>query len=150
MKAIQIIIGVMIVILLFGAIFLPGIRTTRTDQYEQTNPGITTGEAVTTADITLVKDLWEADLVSVITVSSNNTADTPATSAYDEDTKALTIAGLNASDNRTLTITYEYAVLTGANAPADTFFSIFPLLGGAGLLFLIVMAFWGEYKKRGR
>jgi len=67
---------------------------------------VTTGEGVTTGNVTLGNELYSANLDSVQRIASTNSDDTPAPSTYNEVTLALQVAGLEASESRSLTITY--------------------------------------------
>jgi len=103
----KVLIGILAVFLLLGAFassILDGIKTWRTDyttQYEV----VTTGAGVTTANVTLDGDLFQASTSEVESVSSNIT-ETPIASSYNEDDNHLLISALDASETRTLTLVY--------------------------------------------
>lgn len=67
---------------------------------------ISTGVGETTGDITLGNPLYASNLDNVVEISSTLTSDDPAPSSYDEGTDTLTVSGLTASEDRTLTVDY--------------------------------------------
>lgn len=104
MKALALIIGAAVVILLLGAVISAINDFQTTDVQEPYN--ITTGGGITTADIILSQELFGDNTISA-TVTSNFTADAPVPSTYDSSTQTLTITGLVESESRRLTIDYK-------------------------------------------
>lgn len=91
-----------------------GIYDFRTDVKEDIFNN-TTGPGVTTANYTLNKALYDND-TSTVTVSSNNTSDSPSVTSYHSATRILDISGLAQSDNRQLTVSYDYDALNASTA----------------------------------
>jgi hypothetical protein len=123
------------VIVLMAPFAFDGLTSARQIAYTQTAPLVVTA-ASTTADVTLVKELFEGDVVRVTGVTSSNNTDTPAATAYNEGTKALTVSGLAQNTSRTLTIGYGYPRFTGGT---DTLFGYLPLFIMLGLALHILM-----------
>ena len=67
---------------------------------------VTTGAAETSGNVTLTDDPYLDRLTSVTDITSTNGNDTPIASSYANNT--LLVAGLAASQDRALSITYEY------------------------------------------
>lgn len=103
----RVLVAIIAIFLLLGAFASPianGIKTWRTNALTQ-NPEVTTGGGVTTANVTLGHDLFQADATNVQSITST-IEESPVATSYDEDTKALLISGLTAAQTRILTITY--------------------------------------------
>ncbi len=83
-----------------------GIKDWRSDPYTESFLAVTAG-GVTSANVTLSYDLYQAKTANVARITSSNGGDTPVASAYDEDNIRLTISGLAAGTSRTLTTTYD-------------------------------------------
>lgn len=96
----------------------------RTDVREDSF-SVTTG-AVTSANVTLVKEVYDDD-TSTIELTSDNTSDSPTFSSYDTATRGLTVSGLSADTTRDLTVAYDVYALTGWDA-IDTLLSRFDLI----------------------
>ncbi len=137
MKLIGPVIGIILIVLLAGT-YLTGIHTARTIEYSQTVPLITTAAGITSHNATLFKNLFDDDIVSVLSISSNNTGEVPAATSYISALKQLTIDGLLESQTRTLVVTYEYQRM---DSSTDTFWGLMPLLFIIGLVALVVLAF---------
>ncbi len=137
MKLIWPIIGVILIVLLAGS-FMSGIHSARALEYAQTIPTVTTAAGITSYNATLFKSLFDDDLVSVLSISSNNTGEVPAATAYVSASKQLTIGGLLASQTRTLVTTYEYQRL---DSSSDTFWGLMPLFFGLGIIVLVILGF---------
>jgi hypothetical protein len=124
------------IIVLLAPFALDGLAGARQQTYLQTAPLVVTA-AVTTADVTLAKPLFEDDIVRVTTVTSSNATDTPAVTVYTPGTKALTVSGLAANTTRTLYVDYGYARFTGGT---DTLFSYLPMFIMLGLAVHVLMS----------
>lgn len=102
--------AVFLIFLLLGAFrdpILDGIKDWRTDGGTTTQSELaTTAAGITSANVTLDKDLYQALTSQVTEISSTDGTDTPVATAYDEDTLQLTIGGLDDDATRTLTIIY--------------------------------------------
>lgn len=77
----------------------------RTDQRDDTFT-ITTGAAVTTANVTLANYVFDDD-IQTISFTTNDTAEYPVTSSYNATSRQLLVAGLNTSTSRLLEVTYD-------------------------------------------
>ena len=108
MKSIgNIFIGLIVLFLLLGPFrqpILDGIEGWRTNDTTESFV-VTTAGGITTANVTLAYDLYQAATSEVSEFTSNAT-ETPVASSYDEDTQKLLVAALNESTTRTLTVTY--------------------------------------------
>jgi hypothetical protein len=76
---------------------------------------VTTGVGATTANMTLAKAIYLADQ-STLSIYSNNETDVPIYGAYTAATKVLQVNGLSSNITRTLTLTYDYDVLSASAA----------------------------------
>ena len=102
----RVLVGIITFILLCafaGAISL-GIKGWRTDDVSQ-GFAVETGAGVTTANVTLSRDLFNDEVTEVQSISSN-ISETPVATSYTSDTNYLFIAALTASESRALTIVY--------------------------------------------
>lgn len=139
----KILLGVIAIFLILGPFspyFIGGVKTLRTEA--TTNAFVvTTGAGVTSANVTLTEDLFQANIGDITSISSNAT-ETPIPTTYDEDTKVLLLTVLNDSTVRTLTIAY----LSETNDPGmmalGPFFT-FLIIGG-----LIGVIIWGIVDER--
>ncbi len=82
----------------------------RTDSREQAVV-IATGAGVTTGTKVLSRPLYQDDYSKVV-LYSDLTTDVPLADTYDTATRLLTVSGLTASSNRTLTIIYPVDALS--------------------------------------
>ncbi len=109
MKQIGVIfVGILAVFLFLGGFASPitdGIKTWRTTNSTQSFAR-TTGAGVTTSNVTLSYDLYQAATAEVIGISSNETSDAPVATTYVEATKVLLVSGLAESKTRTLAVNY--------------------------------------------
>lgn len=141
----KVILGIIAIVILF--LFFPMVQTSvgtfRSDEFTETEPGLTTG-AVATANFTLDQALFDADINNVVSISSNLTE--PATitpTGYTASTKNLQVTGLKQSDTRSLTLVYKVNALE-SDTPLNTFapfFLFFFILGGIGL---VLKLFWNK------
>ena len=100
---------------------------------------VATAAAVTTANVTLSYDLYQAATAEIIEITSTDGTDAPVASTYTEATKVLLVAGLNDDANRTLTVEYY------AETDDDTMRIIGPFVGFlifGGIIFAIVWKVW--------
>lgn len=103
----------------------------QTDEY-----AVNTGTGITSANVTLTKALWGGD-TSFAEASSDNATDVPRVTTYLAATKVLTIEGLAASTNRTLTIVYSIGAL---DANTDRAAGLSPLIWFAAIMVLPIIA----------
>jgi hypothetical protein len=104
----RVLVAIIAIFLLLGAFAGPisdGIKTWRSDSLTQNEAGVTTGAGVTSANVTLDYDLFQADATNVQSITST-IEETPVATSYDEDTNALLVSDLTAEQTRTLAITY--------------------------------------------
>ena len=139
MKAAFTIVGVVIVLILFGTM-MAGIRSAQTDDRIDSFTGVATGVGETEADVVLVTDVYDNDILNVVEIVSNNANDAPLPDAFSPTSNNLTVRGLNANDTRSLDVTYRYDVLTGDAASAGTFLGMVPIFVGISILVILVGA----------
>ncbi len=144
MKAMSLVIGAILIILLMAA-GLTAITNFRSAAYVEPHV-VTTGGGITTADVVLTQSLFDDD-TSFVTVTSNVTGDAAIPSSYVAATKILTVGGLLASESHYLYVTYRYGQLTsywGADLAARTW-PIFLILGIIGIIVgAVIIAAKGE------
>ncbi len=143
-KSVGTIIGACLIILLLSSI-LVGINTFRSTDHTESHGHVETGAAVTSADVVLTLALFDATIANA-TVTSNTTLDIPLVTAYTSSTKALTVTGLHASDNRTLTIAYKIGDLDSYLA-ADLGSRLYPVLLVLGVIGIIIGAVVNAFKR---
>ena len=140
----KVLIGILAIFLLLGAFASPmidGIKGWRTNDTTQ-NFAVTTGGGVTTANVTLTYDLYQAAVPEVISIISTEEADAPAATSYTEATKILLISGLEADKTRTLTVNYY------AETDNDVMRVLGPFLGVLIIGGCVVLILWGMLHKR--
>ena len=103
----------------------------RTDQRTDTYPNYATGAAVTTGNVTLLKQLYDSD-TGTVTIVSDDSDDTPLLTSYNATSQKVFMSGLHASDNRTLTVSYDIDNFEG-NA------SMITLAGNLPYIFMLVV-----------
>jgi hypothetical protein len=132
----KILLGILALMLLFGVFFNPimdGLTDWRTKSVEE-DILVTTGGGVTSLNITLSYDLFQAKTAELHSIVSSNTAvDTPVGIAYWEDDRHLTVGGLAASLTRILTVDYR------AESDLEAMRIAGPFLGAIVILIIIVM-----------
>jgi hypothetical protein len=139
----KVLLAILAIFLLFGAFASPisdGIKGWRTEDITQ-NFVVVTGAGVTSANVTLTKDLFQGAASEVIAISSNET-EVPVATSYDESTNNLLVSAINASKTRTLSVEFY------ADSDSLVMQAIGPFLGVliiGGLAFATVM---GVLKKR--
>ena len=139
----KVIIGIIALFLLIGAFRTPiidGIKGWRTSDTTQ-NAVVDTAAGVTSANVTLDYDLYQAKTAEVYDIGST-IEETPAAATYIESTKVLLINGLTAETSRTLDVNY-YAETDDMVMQIIGPFLAFGIFGGVGSL--IIFAMW---KKR--
>jgi hypothetical protein len=137
MKVVSILIGAGICLLMLGGI-MSAIKAARGSNFTEPHI-IATGGGITQENITLAATVMDGLNTNVI-VTSTNPLDAPIPFALNAITKQLTVTGLNASDTRTLTITYPISDLDGFTdevvrfIPAFWIIGVLCCIGGAGYL----------------
>lgn len=147
MKIAFTIIGAIIVLLLFGTM-LGGIEEAQTDEREDAFGAVVTGGGITVADVVLLGDLYDGDILNVVSITSTLGTDVPLSNAYVPGTNTLTVAGLTAAQTRTLTVTYQIDALTNY-AAVGSFFGFTPLLIGVAVVAIIAGAIFVAFRNRG-
>lgn len=125
---------VLSVVILFMLPITEGVYDFRTDIKEDSFYA-TTGAAETTTNVILRKEIYEDDTTTV-SISSDLYTDLPALVSYNTTTRLMNISGLSISNNRTLTVTYDYDSLEGW----DSINSILDKLPWIWLLVVIIFA----------
>jgi len=136
MKPVTLLLGAVVIILMMAAV-LTAVDNFRMTEYEESHV-VTTGGAETSKTVTLSQELFSDETYNAV-VSSNVTADAPIPSSYASATQALTVTGLEASETRLLTITYQIDALEdyfGASLGAR----VWPLMLVLGVIGVIVGA----------
>ena len=105
MKSVGTVIGVMLIILLLGAVML-GIQQFRSAEYTEPHV-VATGLGVSTASINLTNALFDSQ-TSYVTITSNVTGDAAIPYSYTDSTKILVVSGLVESSTHYLTVVYRY------------------------------------------
>jgi hypothetical protein len=124
---------ILAVAILFLLPITQGIEDFRTDLREN-EFFYETGGGVTTANVTLLKELYEDD-TSEVAILSDDSDDIPVLVEYHTATRILDISGLAQSTNRTLTVSYDIDALEPSSGIAT-------FLGVIGTFWLIcVIAF---------
>lgn len=147
MKVALTIIGVIVVLMMFSTL-LGGIDTAQTDERTDNFGAVVTGGGITTADVVLVTNLYDGDVLNVVSVTSDLGTDVPLAFSYTALTRTLTINGLTAAQTRTLTVIYKYDALTGDNAAVGSFFGFLPFLIAVALVVIVVAAVMMAFKNR--
>jgi hypothetical protein len=90
-----------------------GVYDFRTDQ--KTDQFYVNTAATTTANVTLLKSLYNAD-ISTISMFSTDSPDVPVVVSYNATNRVLNVGGLATSSNRTLDVSYDYDALGSSSA----------------------------------
>lgn len=147
MKVAMTIIGVIVIILLFGTM-MSGLSEARTDERTDAFAGVTTGVGVVEADVVLVAELYSDDILQVVSITSDNGSDAPLPDSYTPATNTLTVRGLAASDTRGLSVVYKYDALTGDSAPAGRFMGFLPFFIVIAVVLILVGVMVAAFKNR--
>jgi hypothetical protein len=145
-KAAGAILGIFLLLGAFSSPILDGIKTWRTDGLATQTTVAATAAGVTSANVTLAKDLYQANIVNVDSLTSTDGADAPAVTSYTEATKVLLISGLNDDSSRTFTISYY------GETDSDVMRIVGPFVGVlliGGLAALMIWSVFEGKKKRG-
>src|SRR4030042_4456887 len=93
-KILVVVIAVCLLLAAFSSPILDGIKGWRTNDTTEAFL-VTVGGGVTTANVTLAYDLYQAALPEIIALTSGLGTDTPVATSYTEATKMLFVAGLD-------------------------------------------------------
>lgn len=105
MRSLIIIFASIIFIIAIPFIF-DSIDDALTYEYTQSFAGVDTGASEFTANVTISRDIWHDDSASVISISSNCSADSPSVSDFNSVSREAEISGLDESRTRTLALIY--------------------------------------------
>lgn len=144
----KILVGIIAVFILIGGFasgIISGVHTWRTDDTTEAF-SVVTAAGVTSANVTLTGDLFNASTSEVITISSNAT-ESPAATSYTEATNVLLVSSLNAATTRTLTVNY-YAETEDTALRAIGPFLNFLIIGGCLALIFVGMFQFGSRRRR--
>lgn len=140
--------AIVVIFLLLGPFrdpIIDGIKSWRTDGGGTTQTElVATAAGVTSANVTLDKDLFQAITSSVTSITSTDGTDTPVAVTYTEATKLLNIGGLNDDASRTLTLVYD------GETDDDVMRVLGPFLAAIIFLFIIGAVAWDVVKKKNR
>lgn len=128
-------------------IVLDSSEDLRTDNQADTFAAVATGVGEVAADVVLTVDLWQDTAAYVVSVTSDNVADTPVAGTYTAATNTLNVTGLAASDTRELIVTYQIAALDDYTG-LDAIVAVAPLLLFIGILGAIIGGLWSSWKTR--
>lgn len=135
MRSLMLLLGAIIIVLLLAAT-ASALQTFRSASTTENHGAVTTTAAHTTANLTLIQDLFMDRTSEVTSISSNLTSDVPLVSKWTSSTNALYVTGLTAGATRTLTVIYKYGNLADYYAAdlASRVIITFLLLGVFGLV----------------
>ena len=142
-KVILAVVGLVVGIILLTTILPDTIHDATTDAYSEP---FSVSSGVTTTTETLTYDHYYADLTE-LTATSDNVADTPIVTDYDEDTKETVVIGLDSGESRVLTISYvreAHQEFTGFSG----FVRLIPFLGVIGLVIAALWALFSGVRNR--
>jgi hypothetical protein len=126
MKGVMTLIGVVVVIMMLGAMML-ALNTFRAEAI--TAPyNVTTDGSTEQAAVTLANDVLDDNKIN-ITVTSSDQDDAPIPFTYVASTNVLTITGLAISTTRTLTVIYDTAAQNQIVDLLAKYFPVFLILG---------------------
>lgn len=102
------------IIICFAAILLTiglpfvynSIDNALTQEYDQTFAGVNTAAGAYAVNVTLGRDIYNDDSVSILDISSNISTDTPSAASFNSVSRALEVGGLDQSQTRTLAVNY--------------------------------------------
>ncbi len=137
MKGIIALFGGTFLIILMGAMLTGLIAFRSTSQ--SADYDVTTAAGATSANITLVQSVLDADIANITSVTSNITTDAPLASTYTDATKKVLVSGLDDDAARRLTVIYRAPALN-SYVGADTAAKWWPLFLVLGIIAVITAA----------
>ena len=146
MKVVLTIIGVILVLLMFG-LMMGGIKDAQTDSRTDTF-SVTTAPAATTADVVLVADLYNDSILEITGLTSDVSTDNALPDSYVSATRTLTVRGLDDDETRTLTVTYRYDALTGDSASTGSFLGFIPIFVIIAVVLILVGGMIAVFSRR--
>lgn len=145
-KVILSIVGLIFLLFMAGTILPDVVDDTVADPYSE-NFEVTTGVGETSTVEELTYAHYFGDLTD-LSATSDNSNDTPAVMDYDDDTQDVTVAGLEASASRILTVSYykeDNQEFTGFNQ----FVRLSPFLFIIGGIVACIWGLYSSFKQRG-
>lgn len=136
MKSLIIIFGALLMIICLPAFFI-STHNARVQDYTQTFAGVDTAAGVNSANITLSSAIYDNNVLSISSVTSNNSNDSPSAANWTTTSRLLRVSGLDDDSERTLTV---IADVESTYIPAGS--SFFFGLSGWFIMFSII-AFTG-------
>jgi len=101
-----------------------GIDSARTDEYTQSVAGVATAAGVYAANITLGQDVYDDEVASIVSISSNESSDSPTAYSWNSVSNTLWVSGLEADATRTLEVDFYIDSVT-LMAGASSFLTLF-------------------------
>jgi hypothetical protein len=129
--------GIVFLVLLLNPL-LGGLHSFSTDN-TTASYSVALNATTTGANVTLPKALFNGD-IQYASATSNLSIDVPLITTYIDATRVLQITGLVASQNRTLTIAYEFGALDASTQQVANFT---PTAFMFGVIVLILLAIVG-------
>jgi hypothetical protein len=123
-----------------------GVDGMKYESYKQLTPTLTTGGGDNDVTLTLV-NLPSPNIASAVkVVKSTLPDDMPVVTNYDDLTKVLTVGGLQASQTRSLSVTYQITSNLMETYPyLSTVPAIIIVFMGLGLLGVIIAVLWAAF-----
>ena len=142
--------GILSLFLLLGPFQPPitdGIHNWRTNDTTEAFT-VTDLSGVSSANVTLAHDLYQAATGEVISIASDNVTEAPVVASYTESTKKLYFDGLQSADNsRIITVRYYAETDDTVMRALGPFLSVL-IFGGSAFAILFVM--YSSLKHKGR
>jgi len=141
----KILVGLIALVLLiagFAGEMSTGVTGLRTDPTTEAFV-VVTGAGVTSANVTLVNDPFQDDLVNITSITSN-ASETPIATTYTTATNALLVTDLTAATTRTLTVNFDFETVDPVWSAIGPFLLLLLIGSIAALIFV------GMLKKGGR
>jgi len=137
-----------VILMMFFPLVMTATNDLQTDTQADTFAAVTTGVGETDADVVLTMDLFNDTVTHIVSITSNNSNDTPVAGTYTAATNTLNITGLHASDTRTLVVTYDIDALTDYTG-MGSIVGITPLLIWIGIMAIVLAGTWFTIKGKG-
>lgn len=141
------IIGIAVVMLVFP-IITDTTDTVQTERTTQVEAAVATGVGEVAADVVLTEELFNNSTVHVISIVSDNVADTPVAGTYTSATQTLNVTGLAADDTRELTIIHNIDALSDYTG-MGTMVSITPLLVWITIIAILIAGIGAVFRGQG-
>lgn len=136
-KVILAIVGLVIGIMLVANLLPDVVDEAASEAYSE---NFSVGSGSTSTTETLTYDHYYGDTRN-LSVTSDNSADTPLVMSYDDDTKEVAVSGLDAGETRVLTIGY----YRDANLQYTGFSGFLRMIPFLAIIGLVIAALWGLF-----